>query len=150
MHDTRRRSNPNLGINIVGVTIGAGVATFGACIALTTPMAISERWGGIVTIFAAFGVAFVAVSPINWVSQRYQLDKPTRNPVSWRIRRRWYGPHQPVTVDGRRAAALDWTDEGLYGPRTWVLVMSWADGAHLDDNRVEWRPIEDLTPRRAS
>lgn len=146
MYDTYRRANR--GMNIVGGILGGAVALYGGYILITTPMTIGGHWGGITAVLAALGAVLIAEVPISWVSRRYQLDKPVWSPITWRVRRRWYGPHQPVTVDGRAGTAIDWTDEGPYGSRVWVLVMHWADGAALGDSTVEWRPLADLAPRR--
>ena len=138
MTDANRR------FNIASTAVCTGLVILGGYVVATTPMTIGRHWGGLTAILAALGVTFLAGAPMNWIAQRYDLDKPHRSPTTWRVRRRWYGPHRPITVDGRSAVAVDWTDEGQYGSRTWVLVLSWTDTPA--DTRVEWRPLHDVHP----
>lgn len=115
-------------INIAGIHL-SGLA--GAAVA------ILMYWGALTIIYDVKG----------WITDRFEWDRPSWRPWTWRMYRRWYAPCQTVASDDYETAhvlAVDFGPEG-YPLDTWVQVLPYREDTHQVDPPV-WLPLADLMP----
>lgn len=115
-------------INILGIQLSgiAGVAT---------------------AILAYCGALAIAYDAKSWVTDRFEWDRPTWRPWTWRMYRRWFGPGQIVASDDYETALVVDVDFGpeSYPLDTWVQVHPYREDSDRADPPL-WLPLADLMP----
>jgi len=109
--------------------------------------------------FALFALAYVGVVEIitfavggfravtDWIGDRFEWDRPSWRPWTWRAYRRWYAPGQLVESDDfplGRVLAVDFgATNSTLDTRLYVQPYPSADG---DRCRPCWVPLADVIP----
>lgn len=102
-----------------------------------TAVAIVTYWGALIIVYDVRG----------WFVDRFEWDRPSWRPWTWRMYRRWYAPGQTVESDDyetARVLAVDFGPDG-YPLDTWAQVQPYREDADLADPPL-WLPLADLMP----
>lgn len=101
----------------------------------------------IVPVLAYWGALTIAYDVKGWFADRFEWDRPSWRPWTWRMYRRWFGPGQLVESDDYETAlvlAVNFGPDG-YPLDTWVQVQPCREDADLADPPL-WLPLADLMP----
>lgn len=102
-----------------------------------------------VILLAAYGASSFAFD-LGWLlDDRFEWDRPSWWPWTWRAYRRWFGPGQLVASDDFDEAEVLDVDFGpdRHPMDTWVKVRPHVYRARTDvTDRPVWLPLADLMP----
>lgn len=103
--------------------------------------------GFLVGELAVVGALSMLFGAASWVDDRFEWDRPSWRPWTWRLFRRWFAPGQVVeTEDYETACVLDVDFGAERTPLdTWVRVQSYREDADEADLPV-WLPLADVMP----
>jgi len=103
--------------------------------------------GAVAGALAYWGCLGIAFDVSGWVSDRFEWDRPSWRPWTWRMYRRWFGPGQLVAsedFDEDRVLDIDfWPSRDRLD--TWVQVQPYRERADMED-RPAWLPLAELMP----